>query len=142
MDYRSRLGAAGQKPGFSMRIKKYFLMFASFVVIIIALIYGTYPQWFAETFLGVSELDLDFAHILRAIMGLYVAFGLFWFSSAFSDKYRDAALLTTMLFAGGLVAGRILSLFADGQPSPLLTLYIAMELVLVPVAYWVYKLPE
>jgi hypothetical protein len=75
-------------------------------------------------------------------MGLYVAFGLFWFSSAFSDKYRDAALLTTMLFAGGLVAGRILSLFADGQPSPLLTLYIAMELVLVPVAYWVYKLPE
>jgi hypothetical protein len=37
-------------------------------------------------------------------------------------------VLTIVLFAGGLVSGRIISLFADGQPSGILMLYVAMEL--------------
>jgi len=47
-----------------------------------------------------------------------------------------------MLFSGGLVSGRIISLFADGKPSGLLLLYVAMEFVFVPIAYWVLKLPN
>ena len=125
-----------------MRIKKYFLIFAFFVVSIIALLYGINPNWFAATFLGVPELDLDVAHILRAIMCLYLALGLFWLISAFNDQYRNIAVLTTAIFAGGLVIGRIISLVSDGQPSPLLLLYIVMELTLVPVAYWVFRLPD
>ena len=60
-----------------MQIKKYFLVFGSVVVTIIALLYGVFPGWFAETFLGVPNLDLQFSHILRAIMGLYISLGLF-----------------------------------------------------------------
>lgn len=125
-----------------MKIKKYFLIFTFFTVLIIALLYGVSPQWFALTFLDMSELDLNLAHILRAVMGLYIALGLFWLYAAFSDKYRNTAVLTTILFAGGLVTGRIISFFADGQPSALLLIYIAMELSLVPIAYWVFKLPD
>jgi hypothetical protein len=126
----------------AMKIKKYFLLLAFFVVTVIALLYGVSPRWFASTFLGVAELNLNLTHILRAVMGLYIGLGLFWLFSAFSDKYRNTAVLTSMIFAAGLVIGRIISLFADGKPSPLLMLYIMMEFVLVPIAYWVFRLPE
>ena len=125
-----------------MKIKKYFLIVTFFTVLIIALLYGVSPQWFALTFLGMPDLDLNIAHILRAVMGLYIALGLFWLYAAFSDNYRNTAVLTTVIFAGGLVTGRIISFFADGQPSALLLLYIAMELSLVPISYWVFKLPD
>lgn len=125
-----------------MIIKKYYLLFACFTVSIIALLYGVSPNWFAKTFLGITELDINIAHILRAVMCLYLSLGLFWLYSAFNAQYRNTAVLTTILFAGGLVTGRIISFFVDGQPEPLLMLYIAMEFLLVPVAYWVFKLPE
>jgi len=125
-----------------MLIKKYFLIFAFTVVAIIALLYGASPQWFMQTFLDVSDYSLDVAHILRAVMGLYLSLGLFWLYAAFNEYYRNFAVLTTMLFSGGLVSGRILSLFADGFPSRLLLLYVVMEFILIPVAYWVFKLPD
>jgi hypothetical protein len=75
-------------------------------------------------------------------MCLYLTLGLFWLFSAFSDKYRNTAVLTTVIFASGLVIGRIISFFADGQPSPILLLYIIMEFLLVPVAYWIFRLPD
>jgi len=125
-----------------MKFKQYFLIFAFCVVSIIALLYGVSPTWFAQTFLGISELDLNVAHILRAVMGLYLALGVFWLCSAFSEKHRNTAVLTCLIFAGGLVMGRIVSLFADGQPKPLLVLYMVFELALLPIGYWIYRLPE
>ena len=123
-------------------MKKNFLIFAFFAVIPIALTYGVSPNWFASKFLGIEMLDKNIAHILRAIMCLYLALGLFWLYSAFNESYRNPALLTVILFTGGLVTGRIISYFADGQPQPILILYIGLEFVLVPVAFWVFRLPE
>ena len=126
-----------------MLIKKYFLIFSFSVVAIIALLYGISPQWFATTFLdGPAVVSLDVRHILRAVTGLYLALGVFWLYAAFSDKYRNFAVLSIMLFAGGLVSGRIISLFIDGQPSGILMLYVAMEFAFVPIAFWVFKLPD
>lgn len=125
-----------------MKIRKYFLILAFVAVSIIALLYGVSPRWFAQTFLNVPEMPLDFAHILRAVMCLYLALGLFWLFSAFSDRYRNAAVLTTVVFSGGLVTGRLVSLFLDGQPSTILVIYIALELVPVPIGLWVFRLPE
>ena len=90
----------------------------------------------------MDELDLDLAHILRAVMCLYLGFGLFWLSAAFSDKHRNVAVLTIMVFSCGLLFGRIISFLADGAPAPLLQLYTAIELAVLPIAYWVYRLPE
>ena len=113
----------------------------AFVAIcIIALLYGVSPQWFFETFLVDSQNpSIDQSHILRAVMMLYMALGLFWLYSAFSDKYRDAGLVVLAIFCGGLVTGRILSVIVDGLPSPLLSVYIFMELSLVPVCIWLLR---
>src|SRR5210317_662774 len=123
-------------------IKKIFLLFAFIAVVPIALAYGVSPNWFAATFLGIEKLDTNIAHILRAIMCLYLALGLFWLYSAFNEAYRNPALLTVILFTGGLVVGRVISYIADGQPQPILIFYIGLELFLVPIAYWVFRLPE
>ncbi len=87
-------------------------------------------------------MSVDFSHILRAITSLYLRLGLFWLFSAFNDRHRNTAVLTTAIFAGGLVTGRLFSLAADGWPSPILVVYIALEFLLIPVAVWVFRLPE
>jgi hypothetical protein len=125
-----------------MKIKKAFLIIAFIMVSIIAMLYGVDPQWFGRTFLNVPQLDPNIAHILRAVMGLYIALGLFWLYSAFNEKYRNVAVLSTVIFSGGLVSGRIISLFNEGQPAPLLIFYIIAEFALVPIAYWVFTLKE
>lgn len=125
-----------------MQAKKLFLLFAFVAVSIIALLYGLSPDWFALTFLGVERLDVDLAHILRAVMGLYLALGFFWCFSAFDDRLRGPAVLTTIVFSAGLVSGRLVSLAMDGKPSALLLFYMAIEFVLIPVALYVYRLPE
>ena len=125
-----------------MLIKQAYLIFAFVAVSIIALLYGVSPDWFARTFLDVNDLDADLAHILRAVMGLYLALGLFWLYAAFHQHLRDAAILMTVVFCAGLVSGRLISLFAEGRPAPLLLLYVAMEFALVPLGLWVFKQPD
>jgi Domain of unknown function (DUF4345) len=125
-----------------MQIKKAYLTFACVAVTIFGLLYGISPTWYAATFLGITDLDPNIAHILRAVTGLYLALAVFWLYSAFNDKYRNAAILTTILFAGGLVAGRCISLILDGQPAPVLLLYGAAEFAVVLIGYWVFRLPE
>ena len=123
-----------------MKLKKGLLIFSFFTVSIIALLYGVSPRWFFGEFLVNSQApSIDQSHILRAVMMLYIALGLFWLYSAFSDKYRDAGIVVLCLFCGGLVTGRILSVIVDGIPSPLLILYVFMELSLVPVCIWLLK---
>jgi len=125
-----------------MQIKKAFLIFSFVAVSIFALLYGISPRWYAATFLGINDLNLNLAHILRALAGLYLALAAFWLYAAFNDKYRDAAILTAILFAGGLAAGRCLSLITDGQPAFMLMTYLAAELGVVLIGYWVFRLPE
>lgn len=125
-----------------MHIKQVYLIFAFIVVSVIALLYGLSPTWFARSFLDVNELSDSIAHILRAMMGLYIALGLFWLCASFHQNYRDVAILTTVIFCAGLVAGRLVSLLADGRPANLLLLYVAMEFALAPVGLWVLRRPD
>jgi hypothetical protein len=125
-----------------MQLKRYFLLLAFATVSTIALLYGISPAWFVRTFLGMPEPGIDLSHILRAVMCLYLGLGLFWLWAAFTSEYRNAAVLTTIIFAGGLVIGRILSFVVDGRPSPILIVYAALEIALIPVAYWIFKRPD
>ena len=123
-----------------MQLKKVLLVLSFATVCIIALLYGISPQWFFDTFLVTSQKpSIDQSHILRAVMMLYIALGFFWLYCAFSDRYRDAGIIVVAVFCGGLVAGRILSVIVDGIPSPILILYIFMELSLVPVCIWLMR---
>ena len=125
-----------------MKTKQLFLILSFLAVSIIALLYGISPIWFARTFLDVPQLSVDFAHILRAVMTLYMALSLFWLFAAFNQKYRNSAVLSTVIFAGGLVIGRIFSLLVDGRPSTILLVYAALELALVPIALLVFRLHD
>ena len=123
-----------------MQLKKVLLVLSFVTICIIALLYGISPQWFFDTFLVTSQdLSIDQSHILRAVMMLYIALGFFWLYCAFSDRYRDAGIIVLTVFCGGLVAGRVLSVIVDGIPSPILILYIFMELSLVPVCIWLMR---
>jgi hypothetical protein len=122
-----------------MSIKRSYLIFAFCAVSLIALMYGVDPHWFARTFLGVPELNRDFSHILRAVTGLYMALGCFWLYAAFRPDYQNVAILTTAVFAGGLVVGRLLSFALDGWPSAILVFYTILELGLLPIALWVFR---
>lgn len=125
-----------------LQVKQYFLLGSSGTIFAVGALYGISPDWFARVFLGVADLDHNLAHILRGFMCLYFGFGLFWLLAAFSDAYRNAALLTTVLFPAGLVVGRIISLVLDGLPSTLLLIFLLFELVQAPLAYWVFRLSD
>lgn len=123
-----------------MNLKKIFLIFSSFTVCIIALLYGVSPSWFFTTFLVDSQsVSIDQSHILRAVMMLYISLGIFWLYCAFSDKYRDIGIIIICIFCTGLVSGRLLSIIIDGIPSPLLIVYIFMEVSIIPVSIWLLK---
>lgn len=125
-----------------MRLKQWFLVLSALTIAGVGALYGVNPRWFAATFLGVADLDRDVAHLPRAVMCLYVAFGMFWLFAAFNAGYRNAAVLTVMLFPAGLVVGRVLSVVVDGPPSPLLSFYLLAELVQAPLADWVFRRPD
>ncbi|XSG83465.1 MAG: DUF4345 domain-containing protein [Methyloligella sp. ZOD6] len=126
----------------SIDLKRALLILVAACVSVIALLYGVDPQWFARTFLGVSDLSVGTAHILRAVMGLYLALAVFWLACALTGKHQNTAVLTVMVFAGGLLAGRLLSFAIDGMPEPLLILYAGLEAAVLPLAWWVWRLGE
>ena len=125
-----------------MQIKKAFLIFSFAAVTVFGLLYGISPRWYAASFLGITDLNVNFAHILRALAGLYLALAAFWLYAANHDKYTDAAILTAILFAGGLAAGRCVSLITDGRPAAMLLTYLAAEIGVVLIGYWVFRFPE
>jgi hypothetical protein len=122
-------------------IKQAALLLSAATIAAVAALYGVWPAWFAREVLDVA-ITSSLADLLRAMMCLYLAFAAFWVYAAFDVRYRNPALLTVALFPAGLVAGRIVSVAIDGQPSPLLAFYLAAELVQAPLAYWVYRLEE
>ena len=120
-----------------MKLKKAFLIIAFAMVSIIALLYGLDPAWFARTFLGVDDLSVNFAQHPK---GCHVPLSRSWMflvalHSATNTEYT--AILTTIIFAGGLVIGRLLSFIVDGQPAPLLIFYAALEFTIIPLAWWI-----
>ncbi|MBM3342993.1 MAG: DUF4345 domain-containing protein [Betaproteobacteria bacterium] len=125
-----------------VHIKKWFLIASALTIFGVASLYGIAPYGFAEKHLGIAAAHPNLVHILRAMMFMYFGFGLFWLYAAFRPEYRNPALLTVMLFPAGLVIGRIVSWFADGQPSPLLFFYLVTELIQAPLAWWVFRLPD
>ena len=124
------------------RLKAAFLIAISGIICLTGLLYGLAPSWFARTYFGMPALDGDFRHILRAVMGLYLAFAGFWLFSAFRRDMRKPALLTVVIFCAGLAGGRIVSFEWDGWPAPFLISSAVVELAITLLAAWLYKRPD
>ena len=102
----------------------------------IALSYGAVPQVSLSWLFGIDADDVPTRHIFRAIMGLYLALICFWGVGAMYAGLRVPALWSLFVFTFGLALGRLLSLFLDGWPGPLLFAYFPAELGLAASAAW------
>ena len=121
------------------RLKAAFLIAVSAIICLTALLYGAAPPWFARTYFGMPVLDVNIRHVLRAIMGLYLAFSGFWLFSAFKREMRQLALLTVVIFCAGLAGGRIISFALGGWPAPFLITSAVVELTIALGAAALYR---
>ena len=110
------------------KLQKVLLLFVSVGLIPIALGYGLVPAKSMDYLFGISVTGINLAHILRAVMGLYLALVIFWVIGAYKVQLRQAALYSLVVFMFGLAAGRILSIIIDGIPHWLLIIYLLLEL--------------
>ena len=91
---------------------------SAFVVIVAGLVYGFNPDNVLFPTLGFQIADLELRNIFKAIMGLYLAMGVFWIVGIANPEYWKTATLTNVLFMGGLAFGRGVSLIVDGISVP------------------------
>ena len=87
---------------------------SAIVVIIAGLVYGFNPDAVLAALIGIDLRDLELKHIFKGIMGLYLAFGIFWIYGIFRPPLWKAATLSNVFFMGGIAFGRGVSLLLDG----------------------------
>ena len=125
-----------------MNIGEIILSIAAIGLLPVAFSYGLMPQVSLNYLFGISVSEINDIHIFRAVMGLYIAFSLFWFAGAFKRPIRQAALYSLVVFMLGLAAGRSLSIVVDGVPHWLLVAYLALELGIGVLGMLVLKKPD
>ena len=116
-----------------------FLIFCAVGLVPIALGYGAKPAVSLDMLFGITVDTTNLAHIMRAVMGLYLAMVVFWLWGAFRPEMTGPALAGCAVFMLGLAGGRILSFIIDGMPHWLLVVYAVLEIVLGAVAVMLYK---
>ncbi len=116
-----------------------FLIFCAIGLIPIALGYGAKPSTSLDMLFGIIVETTNLTHIMRAVMGLYLAMVILWFWGAFNQQMRIPALISCAVFMLGLASGRILSFVVDGLPHWLLVVYAILEIVLGIAAVIFYK---
>ena len=116
-----------------------FLIFCAIGLIPIALGYGVKPSTSLDMLFGIIVETTNLTHIMRAVMGLYLAMVILWFWGAFNQQMRIPALISCAVFMLGLASGRILSFVVDGLPHWLLVVYAILEIVLGIAAVIFYK---
>jgi hypothetical protein len=116
-------------------IKNLHLVLSSFIIIPVGLVYGFAPSLLFD--IHLNSVDED--NVFKAVMGLYIAFGILFILGIFDSKFWKSATITNAFLMFGLASGRILSLFSDGIPSTLFCVGIFGEIILGVYALNQYK---
>ena len=116
-----------------------FLIFCAVGLVPIALGYGAQPSVSLDALFGIIVDTTNLAHIMRAVMGLYLGMVAFWLYGAFNRPMAGPALVACAVFMLGRAAGRMLSFILDGLPHWLLVVYAALEIVLGLIAITLYR---
>ncbi len=112
------------------KIKNAHLITSIILLLPIALWYGISPNSTLPMFFDFKVESIDLHQIFRAIMGLYLGNIMLWTIGVLYPNYWKTATVANIIFMGGLVLGRLISLFADGLPAPLFQFGLVGELVL------------
>lgn len=111
------------------------LLLSSFIIIPIGILYGFLPNLVFD----VNLNSVDEHTIFKAVMGLYIAFGLLFLLGVFDTKFWKTATIANAFLMFGLASGRIISLFLDGIPSTIFCFGIIGEITLGTFALYQYK---
>ena len=122
------------------KITKAFLIFCAVGLMPIALSYGAKPSSSLNLLFGITVDTINLTHILRAVMGLYLAMTLIWIMGAVNKSFAKPALVSCAVFMLGLAAGRVVSIILDGWPHWLLFIYAVLEVILGITAIYLYRL--
>ncbi len=87
----------------------------------------------ASTAIGLESVNE--ANMVRsAYGGLFLGFAVLFFLGARQDSLAKPALIALLTFMASFAVGRIVSIFADGTPSPLILGLIAFEIIYAAAA--------
>lgn len=94
-------------------INKIHLIISIIIVVPVAFVYGFNP----DSQFDIHLNTMDEHNLLKAIMGIYLAFSILWILGILKPKYLTLALISNMIFMLGLGLGRLSSLLLDGMPT-------------------------
>ncbi len=106
------------------------LVISAIVVFTAALVYGGNPSYAMPLIFDFEVNQLEHKNIFRALMGLYMAFAIYWMVGTLNAKHFLSATLSNVIFMAGLVFGRFISTIVDGPSTPY-TLGMLLELLMV-----------
>ena len=106
-----------------------YLLLVAVLLVPIALSYGIAPATVLPKVLDIAVAGPDQTQIFRALMCLYLAASIFWAIAAFKPAWQRVATIWAVFFCVSLAIGRIVSLVLDGPASPLLDVYLGLEIV-------------
>ena len=110
---------------------RWYLLVSAVGLLPIALSYGINPSGLLPQLMDLQPTGTNMVHVFRAIMGLYLGMVALWLMGVWRGGVMlRAALISEVVFMGGLAAGRLLSLSLDGRPSAIFLIYTGAELVL------------
>ena len=122
-----------------MNKESFFLIFSAVGVFPVALAYGAYPSISLPLLYDIEITNNNLASVFRALMGLYIAFNIFWFIGALNQLLRISALWSLFIFYTGAGAGRVLSIAFDGMPDTIFIIYLILEILGSATAYWLVR---
>ena len=122
-----------------MNKESFFLIFSAVGVLPVALSYGAYPSFSLPLLYDIEITSNNLSNVFRAIMGLYVAFNIFWVIGALNLSLRLSALWSLFIFYTGAGAGRVLSIVLDGSPDMIFILYLSLEIFGSAISFWLIK---
>ena len=122
-----------------MNKESFFLIFSAFGVFPVALAYGAFPSFSLPLLYNIEITSNNLSNVFRAIMGLYVAFNIFWVIGALNLSLRLSALWSLLIFYTGAGAGRVLSIVLDGSPDMIFILYLSLEIFGSAISFWLIK---
>ena len=116
-------------------IDKASLLVSCFIVIPVSFVYGFLPFKYFE----IYPDTVDDNNLLKAVMGLYLAFAILWLLGLFKAQYFKVGLTSNVFFMIGLALGRAISMILDGIPSILFIFGCLGELLLGGYGLWVLR---
>jgi uncharacterized protein YjeT (DUF2065 family) len=109
-------------------MKKTYLVLAALVLTLMGLIFSLAPNRYLAGF-GAAISDPSLLNVIRSFGGFYLGLATFLLLSSRKANLMDGAILSVTLVMTGFLAGRTISLFADGLPNPKLWVSLVIELI-------------